>query len=199
MAGVCRLRRPLRLYHSSMLVLASQSPRRQEILRAAGIPFVVRPSAIDEPPSEGQLPENYVTRLAAAKAAALKCSEDELVLAADTVVVVDHHILGKPRDPDDAASMLRLLSARDHLVMTGICLQRGNRRLLDLETTRVRFAALSEGEILDYVASAEPMDKAGAYAIQGLACKFVERVEGCYFNVVGLPIARVYRLLKTLG
>lgn len=179
-----------------MLVLASRSPRRQELLRRAGIAFLVRPADIEEAPLPGEEPRPHVERLARAKAEAVQAERGEIVLAADTVVVVDGEILGKPATPEDAARMLRRLSGREHLVMTGVCLRNGAHLDVETEVTRVRFAPLSEQEIADYVASGEPMDKAGAYAAQGLASKFIDRIEGCYFNVVGLPLARVYRMLR---
>lgn len=122
----------------------------------------------------------------------------DVALGADTVVVLDNHVLEKPADAADATRMLRILSGREHLVITGICLRSLDAERVDTETTRVSFVALSEAEIASYVASGEPMDKAGAYAIQGLASKFIDRVNGCYFNVVGLPVSRVYRHWKEL-
>lgn len=180
-----------------MLVLASRSPRRQDILRSAGVPFLVRPAEIDETPLPGEEPRAHVLRLAAAKAAAIEAGPDEVVLGADTVVVVDGEILGKPAGAADAARMLEALSGRVHTVLTGVCLRRGQEEISSVEATAVRFTPLSRQEIDDYVASGEPMDKAGAYAIQGLASKFIDRIEGCYFNVVGLPISLVYRLLRS--
>jgi septum formation protein len=177
----------------NVLVLASQSPRRAEILRQAGIPFVVRVAPVDETLLPGEAPEDYVRRLAEAKARAVPAATDEIVLGADTTVVVDHHILAKPDDAADARRMLSLLSGRRHEVMTGICLLRGDETICDHAVTAVWFAPMSAREIDDYVASGEPMDKAGAYAVQGAASKFIPRIEGCYFNVVGLPIALVYR------
>ncbi|HLG96062.1 MAG TPA: Maf family protein [Bryobacteraceae bacterium] len=182
-----------------MLVLASNSPRRREILRAAGIDFVVRVPNIHEERRREEPPEEYVRRLAEQKAFAVPMNAGETVLAADTTVVVDDQLLEKPRDAADAARMLALLSGRVHEVMTGICLRTADRLVVDVAATRVRFTELTDAEIAEYVASGEPMDKAGAYAIQGLASKFIERVEGCYFNVVGLPIALVYRHLKSLN
>jgi septum formation protein len=179
-----------------MLVLASQSPRRQQILSHAGIPFVVRPAHVDEREAGGEDPREHVRRLARKKAEAVAFRPSEIVLAADTAVVVDNQVLGKPVDSDDAGRMLRRLSGREHLVLTGICLRSRSNVIEDLETTRVRFVPLSEEEIQDYVATGEPMDKAGAYAIQGLASKFIDRVEGCYFNVVGLPVSLVYKYLR---
>jgi septum formation protein len=179
-----------------MLVLASQSPRRSEILRQAGIPFTVRAADVDESVLPGESPADYVRRLAAAKAYAIEAAETEAVLGADTTVVIDGEILAKPADAADARRMLALLSGRRHEVLTGICLRRGMRGVCEYATTGVVFASLTDAEIGEYVASGEPMDKAGAYAIQGLASKFVERIEGDYFNVMGLPVALVYRLLR---
>ena len=176
-----------------MLVLASQSPRRAEILRQAGIPFVVRVAPVDETPLPSEAPDAYVRRLAEAKASAVAAGPDEIVLAADTTVVVDGEILAKPIDAEDARRMLTLLAGRRHEVMTGICLRRGGEQICDHAVTAVWFAPMSAREIDDYVATGEPMDKAGAYAVQGAASKFIPRIEGCYFNVVGLPIALVYR------
>ena len=179
-----------------MLVLASGSPRRAELLAAAGIEFVVRVSQIDETPRDGEVPLGYALRMAAEKASAAAPSADEIVLAADTIVVVDGEIMGKPRDAADAVRMLRALSGRGHEVITGICLRGRGRTVLDSASTRVWFAPMSEAEIAWYVESGEPMDKAGAYGIQGLASRFVERIDGPYSNVVGLPVALVYRLLR---
>jgi septum formation protein len=181
-----------------MLILASGSPRRREILTAAGIPFRVEIPGIEEEPFPGEAPKDYVQRLARDKSLAINLAAGDVILAADTVVVVDDHILEKPSGDADAARMLRLLSGRDHYVITGICLRSGDAQITAAESTRVRFVQLSDEEIEAYVASGEPHDKAGAYAIQGLASKFIDRVEGCYFNVVGLPVALVYRHLKTL-
>ena len=181
-----------------MLVLASQSPRRKEILRQSGIPFTVRTAPVDESPRDGEQPAEYVQRVAEAKALAIGAAADEIVLGADTTVVIDGLILGKPTDTDDARRMLKLLSGRRHEVLTGICLRRGAETpVRDYAATAVWFAALSDREIEEYAAGSEPMDKAGAYAIQGLASKFVERIEGCYFNVMGLPVALVYRHLRS--
>ena len=180
-----------------MLILASQSPRRREILSNAGIAFEARPVNVDERRLPGESAHVYVTRLAREKAEAIH-ADDAIVLGADTVVVVDGEILGKPVDAADARRMLRLLSGREHRVMTGICLRLGSRTFVDSATTEVRFAALEESEIEADAQSGEPMDKAGAYAIQGLASKFVEKIDGCYFNVVGLPVSLVYTKLKQL-
>ena len=180
------------------LILASQSPRRRELLTTAGILFTVRAREVEEIRAPGEAPDAYVRRLARAKAEAAWEGRDEIVLGADTVVVLGQEVLEKPRDTADARAMLRLLSGREHTVITGICLRHPGGVQLDSSATRVRFAPLTDAEIDGYVASGEPMDKAGGYAIQGLASKFVERVEGCYFNVIGLPLSQVYRYLKSL-
>ena len=182
-----------------MLVLASQSPRRSEILRQAGIPFIVRAVDVDETPRAGEGARAYVERLALAKALAAEAEPGETVLAADTTVTVDGVLLGKPVDAADARRMMSMLSGRRHEVLTGICLRRGDATITDSATTAVWFQTLSGAEIDEYVASGEPEGKAGAYAIQGLASKFVERIEGCYFNVMGLPVSLVYRQLARLG
>lgn len=179
-----------------MLVLASQSPRRHQILSRAGIPFVVRPANIDEAKLTNEAPGEHVRRLAREKAEAAAAGPGEVVLAADTVVVIDGQLLGKPVDVEDAVRMLRRLSGKEHQVMTGICLLRSEEVIVDSETTRVRFISLTEREISDYAGTGEPIGKAGAYAVQGLASKFIDRIEGCYFNVVGLPVALVYKYLR---
>src|ERR1700722_7904859 len=182
-----------------MLVLASRSPRRSEILQQAGIPFVVRPADIDETPRCDEPPRDYVTRVAREKAMAVPAAPGEIVLAADTTVVIGGRILGKPRDPADATRMLETLSGQRHDVISGICLRTAAHSIEDCSATSVWFAALSRAEIEEYVAGGEPMDKAGAYGIQGVAARFVERIEGCYFNVMGLPVALVYRRLRELA
>jgi septum formation protein len=206
-------------------VLASQSPRRRELLTTAGFAFSVRPSAVDEVRAPAEVPEAYALRLARAKAEAAwqagspqavpvagqgsgegsgggTRGREEIVLGADTIVVLRDPgadtVLEKPRDAEDARAMLRQLSGREHIVITGICLRHAGGSETAIESTRVRFAQLSAEEIDAYVATGEPMDKAGAYAIQGLASKFVESIEGCFFNVVGLPLALVYRKLQAI-
>jgi len=181
------------------LVLASRSPRRQQILRDAGIPFVVRAADIPEERQPDESPTDYVRRLAEQKAFAVPLLPGEVVLGADTTVVTDDQVLEKPRDASDALRMLALLAGREHAVITGICLRAESRIIVDVAITRVRFVPLTPEELQAYAASGEPMDKAGGYAIQGLASKFIDRIEGDYFNVVGLPVALVYRLLKTMG
>ena len=185
---------------SMRLILASRSPRRRELLRRAGFEFEVRPSSVEEVPAPGEASEEFARRAARDKAleVAASVAPDILVLGADTVVVANHEILGKPADPHDAVRMLQLLSGATHRVITGVCLVRAPNHVEALahETTFVTFRSLDEDEIQSYLASGEPFDKAGAYGIQGLASKFVTRVEGCYFNVVGLPVALVYALLK---
>jgi septum formation protein len=182
-----------------MLVLASRSPRRREILQWAGIPFAVRPGEVDETPLPGEAARDYVTRIARDKAGAVPAGNGEIVLGADTTVTIHGEILGKPLDTADARRMLHMLSGKRHTVLTGVCLRSDSRLVEDCAESSVWFAPLSPQEIDDYAASGEPMDKAGAYAIQGLASKFVERIEGCYFNVMGLPVAMVYRHLRALG
>lgn len=199
-----------------MLVLASASPRRQDLLRSAGISFQIQPADVDETPLPGESARECAERLAREKALAVwRTRPGELVLGADTVVVIDDSILGKPIDSDDAARMLRMLSGRFHQVITGVCLVSrsgsgssvtptnasstapGNCEMrTSSETTLVTFSALTDAEIRDYVATGEPMDKAGAYAIQGIASRWIPRIEGDYSNVVGLPVARVYRMLQ---
>ncbi len=179
------------------LILASASPRRAELLRNAAIPFTVDPAHVPEQPAPHETPVDYARRLAGDKARAVFARHPEsAVLGADTVVVVDQHLLEKPNDKADAARMLRLLSGRVHQVITGVCLLAPDFERTEAEITQVVFSGLSEAEVVAYVASGEPMDKAGAYAIQGMASRWVERIEGCYFNVVGLPVPRVYRMLR---
>jgi septum formation protein len=180
------------------LVLASQSPRRRELLATAGIPFTVRVSPVEEIRAPGEPPDSYAKRLARAKAEAAWEDRDEIVLGADTIVVLDEEVLEKPRDAADARSMLQRLAGREHIVITGICLRHPGGAQVESTATHVQFAPLTAAEIDAYVASGEPMDKAGAYAIQGLASKFVERIDGCYSNVIGLPLSQVYRYLKSL-
>ncbi|MGA2898654.1 MAG: Maf family protein [Candidatus Acidiferrales bacterium] len=188
------------------LILASASPRRAEILRNAGIQFEIRKTDVDESRIVGELPGDYVRRLALAKALSAATEyrdplDETLILGADTVVVVDADILGKPASQDDARSMLRRLSGRIHEVHTGLALLRkpGAEQRVVEEITRVHFAPLTDREIEDYIATGEPFDKAGAYGIQGIGGRYVTRIEGCYFNVMGLPLARLWSLLRELG
>jgi len=198
------------------LILASSSPRRQELLRAAGIEFAVEAADLPEVPEPGEPAQQFAERMAREKAHAVahrRRKPGEWVLAADTVVFVNGEILGKPSDASDpaadAARMLRLLSGREHRVMTGVCLLDSGQWSVDSgqktpafiasESTRVWMATVSEEDIRDYIATGEPMDKAGAYAIQGRASRWIPRIEGCYFNVVGLPVPLVYRMLREHG
>ena len=182
-----------------MLLLASASPRRADLLKAAAIPFDVLAVHVDESPVGGETPEAHVRRLAEDKARAASLRRPgAVVLAADTVVVVDDHILGKPRDAADAAGMLRSLSGRAHAVLTGVAMLSASTAAVEVACTRVWFSPLDDEEIDWYVRSGEPLDKAGAYAIQGLASRFIERIDGSYSNVVGLPVALVYRLLQNV-
>ena len=185
------------------LVLASASPRRRELLQNAGIPFVIHPSKIPELPRKGETPQACAERLAREKALnVFRQRPQDFVLGADTIVIVDGQILGKPRDAGDAARMLRLLSGRTHQVTTGVCLvgpdRKGRSSLQETrsETTRVTMSKLMDDDIESYVATGEPLDKAGAYAIQGIASRWISRIEGDYFNVVGLPVSLVYRMLR---
>jgi septum formation protein len=217
-----------------MIVLASASPRRQELLRIAGIPFTVQAADINETPLAGESPRDCAERLAREKALAVFQSRpQQCVLGADTIVVVGDTILGKPADAEDAARMLRLLAGRTHAVITGVCLvgpvsggqwseaskseiarvagridrkpTTGHQPLATAlertasESTLVTFCELSDDEIRDYIATGEPMDKAGAYAIQGVASRWIPRIDGSYSNVVGLPVAMVYAMLRERG
>jgi septum formation protein len=181
------------------LILASQSPRRRELLANAGFDFAVRARPVEEIRAYGESPVAYARRLAQAKAEAAWQGTDEIVLGADTIVVLGEHVLEKPADAADAGAILQLLQGSDHIVITGICLRHTGGVIVDHSSTLVRFAPMNASEIAAYVASGEPMDKAGAYGIQGLASKFVERIDGCYFNVMGLPVSLVYRYLKQLA
>ncbi len=180
-----------------MLVLASASPRRADLLRAAGIPFTVEVADVDEALRAGETAEAYVLRVAREKASAVaRRKSGSPVLGADTTVVAEGVILGKPGDDGEARTMLERLSGRVHDVLTGVALELAGRQWTAVEMTRVRFLPLSVDEIDWYIASGEPRGKAGAYAIQGLASRFIDRVEGSYTNVVGLPIPAVYGLLR---
>jgi septum formation protein len=185
------------------LILASASTRRAEILRDAGIQFTVLSSAVDETPIPGESGADLVQRLADAKAelVAARAVGPAIVIAADTEVILEGHILGKPRTSDDARKMLSQLSGRTHSVITGVTLIRlpdAERRRF-VEITQVHFGAISDEELTRYLATDEPFDKAGSYAIQGRAGRYIPRIEGCYFNVVGLPLARLCHTLAELG
>ena len=182
------------------LILASASPRRADLLAAAGFVFDVVPVEIDERVVPGERPADYVARLALDKARQVeRRNPGSLVLGADTAVVVDERILGKPGDAAEAKEMLRTLSGRVHNVLTGVAIRVNEREAHDVACTQVRFLQLSPAEIAWYVASGEPFDKAGGYGVQGLASRFVDSIDGSYSNVVGLPVAMVYRLLKEPG
>jgi nucleoside triphosphate pyrophosphatase len=188
------------------LILASASPRRAQILRDAGIDFEILPTGVHEARARGEGPESMTQRLAEAKAQAAviklgRLQEPAIVIAADTVVELEGQAFGKPDSAEMARDMLRRLSGKTHRVITGIAVVRLPDGLARIETecTTVRFATLTPEEVSEYVQTGEPLDKAGAYAIQGFGGRFIERIEGCYFNVVGLPLTRLYRLLVNLG
>jgi septum formation protein len=185
------------------LILASASTRRAEVLRDAGFHFSVLSSAIDETAYPGESPHDLVQRLAIAKGelVAARAVGSAIIIAADTEVTLDGHIFGKPRSSDDARHMLEKLSGHTHAVLTGVALIRlpDAERITFVETTLVHFAKLDEDEITRYLATGEPHDKAGAYGIQGRAGRYIPRIEGCYFNVVGLPLARLQQALTELG
>jgi septum formation protein len=189
----------LNIANSSTLILASASPRRAELLRAAGFEFVVRSADIDESPRAGESPRDYVLRLAIEKARAVERRAGEVVLAADTTVVVEGAILGKPADDADARRMLRRLAGRAHDVLTGVCVSHAEIVDARVDETRVELLPMSEADIAWYVATGEPMDKAGAYGIQGRISRFISRIDGSYTNVVGLPVALVHEMLVRAG
>jgi septum formation protein len=181
-----------------VLVLASSSPRRRELLTVLGIPFTVQSADIDESAQAGEAPSQYAARLAREKAQAIaKSRPADSVLGADTIVILGNEVLGKPSGTADAQRMLRTLSGKVHQVTTAVCLVTNGDCSEHVETTHVFVREIPQAEIDAYVASGEPMDKAGAYAIQGGAAKWIYRIEGDYFNVVGLPVAAVWNLLKT--
>jgi len=181
------------------LILASQSPRRRELLGLFRRPFTVRAADIDETLDPQLPPAEAVARISRRKAEAVDRQETDVVIAADTVVVCDGQILGKPREEGDAFRMLRMLSGREHQVMTGLTVLRGGRAVSCTEVTEVRFRDLSDREIRGYIRTGEPMDKAGAYGIQGGAALFVRSLHGDYFNVVGLPVCRLGEILRQLA
>jgi septum formation protein len=184
------------------LILASASPRRAELLHSAGFTFSVMAADVDETPLPAETASDYVLRVARAKARAVASTGQAggaLILAADTAVVTGSRIMGKPRDAEDSASMLAALSGTVHEVLTGVVVKAERRELVDLVTTRVHFLRLSPADVAWYIASGEPDGKAGAYAIQGYAARFIDWIDGSWSNVVGLPIATVNRLLKEAG
>ena len=183
------------------IILASGSPRRRELLEMLGLEFEIRPAKGGEHPPEGAGPEETVLALAGAKAeeVAEHSAENDVIIAADTIVWLDGKLLGKPHDEADAARMLRALSGREHEVWTGVALIRGAERVSGAEQTFVKFRDLTDGEIAAYIATGEPMDKAGAYGAQGYASLFVEGIRGDFFNVMGLPLCRLGKMLDKLG
>ena len=181
------------------LILASQSPRRKELLGLFHIPFTIRVADIDETMDPAKAPYDEGARVSLLKAKAVEANAEDVVIAADTIVVCDGRTLGKPHSEEDAAGMLRLLSGRDHQVMTGMTVLRGDTHRSITEVTDIHFRALSENEIARYVASGEPMDKAGAYGIQGGAALFAEKMVGDYYNVMGLPVCRLWQLLSQIA
>ena len=185
---------------SVKVVLASGSPRRRQLLELIGIPHEVRPSNIDETMRPREAPRRHAERLAREKATAIATREgDVITIAADTIVVVNRQVLGKPRDTDDARRMLSMLSGREHTVITAVAVARGRKLRSAIEEVKVKFRRLREDEIDAYIATEEPMDKAGAYGIQGFGATIVECVDGDYFAVMGLPLARLVTLLRDLG
>ena len=181
------------------LILASQSPRRRELLGLFHIPFEIRVADIDETMDPGRAAFDEVARVSRAKALAVPRESDDVVIAADTIVVCGGQVLGKPRDEEDAVRMLSLLSGRDHQVMTGMTVLRGENCVSCTEVTDIHFRPLSEKEILNYVATGEPMDKDGSYGIQGGAALFAEKMVGDYYNVMGLPVCRLGMILKEIA
>lgn len=180
------------------IVLASRSPRRRELLQAANMPHILRVANVDETAHPGEQPVEYVRRVAREKALAVEQAPDEAVIAADTTVVAQGEMLGKPLSHADCLRMLRLLQGRDHEVITGVCIRHGDWITVEHEATRVWFAPMTESEIEAYAETEEPADKAGGYAIQGIASRYIVRIEGSYSNVVGLPVALVWRELERL-
>lgn len=181
------------------LILASGSPRRKELLSLFRIPFTVVPADVDETMDPAKAPCDEVARLSAKKARAVKREPGDVVIAADTIVVCEGKVLGKPKSEENAYQMLSLLSGRDHQVMTGCTVLRGEKSVTFTEVTDLHFRTLSEREIRAYIASGEPMDKAGAYGIQGGAALFCRRMEGDYYNVMGLPVCRLWHTLQSIA
>lgn len=181
------------------VVLASASPRRRELLTLIGIPHEVRPADVDESLPPGEAPAVYAERLARAKASSVPPDDEVLAIGSDTIVVIDDLVLGKPRDRDDAARMLRTLSGRTHTVYTAVAVRRGDRLASGVEHVAVTFRALGDAAIASYIATGEPMDKAGAYGIQGFGATIVERIDGDYFAVMGLALGRLVELMARVG
>ncbi|HMH86663.1 MAG TPA: Maf family protein [Gemmatimonadaceae bacterium] len=182
------------------VVLASASPRRRDLLNLIGIAHEVRPANIDETMRPREAPRRYAERLAREKASAISTRDPDLItIGADTVVVINRKVLGKPADPSDAARMLRMLSGREHTVITAVAVSRGRKLRSAIEEVRVKFRRLRADEIDEYIAMGEPMDKAGAYGIQGYGATIVERIEGDYFAVMGLPLVRLVGLMRDVG
>ena len=181
------------------LILASQSPRRRELMGLFRTPFIIRVADIDETMDPDKLPCDEVARVSRAKAEAVPHEPGDVVIAADTIVVCDGQVLGKPADEADAFRMLRLLSGRDHQVMTGLTVLRHGKAVVCTEITDIHFRELTDREIRAYIATGEPMDKAGSYGIQGGAALFAEKMNGDYYNVMGLPVCRLGQILKTLA
>ena len=181
------------------LILASQSPRRRELLGLTGLDFIVRVADIDETMDPGKAPAQEVSRVSRLKALAVSRQPGDVVIAADTIVVCEGQILGKPRDEEDAFRILSLLSGRDHEVMTGMTVLKDDEIVTHTEVTKIHFRQLHPAEIRAYIASGEPMDKAGAYGIQGGAALFADQMEGDYYNVMGLPVCRLAMILRSLG
>ena len=181
------------------LILASQSPRRRELLGLTGLPFIVRAADIDETMDPGRAPFDEVARVSRLKAEAVARKPEDVVIAADTIVVCGGEVLGKPRNEADAFRILSLLSGRHHEVMTGMTVVCGDKVITHTEVTRIHFRELHPEEIRAYIASGEPMDKAGAYGIQGGAALFADQMEGDYYNVMGLPVCRLAVILRSLG
>ena len=181
------------------IILASASPRRRELMGLYGVPFTVRAADIDETMDPGKPPFDEVARVSRCKALAVSREPEDVVVAADTIVVCGNQVLGKPRDEEDAARMLRLLSGSTHQVMTGCTVLRGSRAETFTQVTQLHFRPLSEGEIDAYVRSGEPMDKAGAYGIQGGGALFAEKMVGDYYNVMGLPVCRLWKILRDMA
>ena len=181
------------------LILASQSPRRKELMGLFNVPFTIRVADIDETMEPGSAPFDEVARVSRLKAEAVCRTAEDVVVAADTIVVCDGLILGKPKNEEDAFRMLRLLSGRDHQVMTGMTVLRGDKRITCTEVTDIHFRQLSDREIQAYIRTKEPMDKAGAYGIQGGAALFAEKLVGDYYNVMGLPVCRLGQILRQIA